>query len=103
MVHLDQRDQLGRPAIRADFVDQKIRPNEIHAYYFDPTTFAFLEERFAADGQPSKYTGPSPAYDAAAAPADDPEELSGAGFADVISSATVVDQLPTLPADCRQG
>jgi hypothetical protein len=101
ILHLDAQDYLQRPAIRADFVDQQIRPGAVHAYYFDPSDFRFLEERFAPNGEPSTHTGPSPAYDAPAGPAADPDVFTGAAFIDVIRSAEVVDHLPTLPADCK--
>lgn len=98
------QDYLGRAAIRADFVDQRIRPDEMHSLYFDPTTFQLLEERFGSTGRPSTYAGPSPAYDAAAT--DGPtqlQELTGPGYVDVMVSEDVVDRLPTLPADCPHG
>jgi hypothetical protein len=101
VVHPDAQDYLQRPAIRADFVDQKIRPGEVHAYYFDPTDFRFLEEQFAHNGQPTTNTGPSPAYESPASQGDDPDVLTGAAFIDVVRSTEVVDHLPTLPSDCK--
>ncbi|MFN2563072.1 MAG: hypothetical protein ABR571_17490 [Jatrophihabitans sp.] len=101
VLHLNAQDYLDRPAIRADFVDQQIRPGEVHAYYFDPTDFRFLEERFAHNGEPSTHTGPSPAYEATTGPGDDPDVFTGAAFVDVIRSVEVVDHLPTLPSDCK--
>jgi hypothetical protein len=100
VVHEDQRDYLGRPAVRADFVDQRIRPGEIQSLYFDPSTFQLLEGRESSNSQPQTYTGPSPAYDAAPEPGDDPDELSGAAFIDVMTSEAVVDTLPTLTQPC---
>jgi hypothetical protein len=102
-VHQGQRDYLGRPAIRADFVDQRIEPGSIRSLYFDPTNFRLVEERDGRSGQPAAYTGPSPAYGADPTErAGSPEQLSGAAFIDIVTTEQTVDALPTLPADCKQ-
>jgi hypothetical protein len=97
-LHEDVTDYLGRPALRADFVDQRIRPGEVQSLYFDPTTFALLEDREGGNGQPSTYDGPSPAYDSTRVPdvATDPEQLTGAAFIDVMTSEKTVDTLPSV-------
>jgi hypothetical protein len=101
-VHRGQRDQMGRPAIRLDFVDQRIRPGEIHSYYFDPTSFRFLEDREGRNSQPTHYTGPSPAYTAApTGPVDDPAHLSGPAFVDVLIVEKTVTHLPRITHGCQ--
>jgi hypothetical protein len=102
LLHENQTDHLGRPAIRADFVDQRIRPGEVHSLYFDPASFRMLEERQGSNGRPTTYTGPSPAYDAAPGPGQDPQVLTGAAFVTVMTSERVVDSLPTVPTDCQR-
>ncbi len=97
VLHQGVPDYLGRPAIRADFVDQAIRPGEVHSYYFDPTTFRFLEESFARNGEPATYDGPSPAYTAHAGPGVDPDRLSGPGFVSVSTHESIVDTRPRCP------
>jgi hypothetical protein len=92
-----QRDYLGRPAIRADFVDQAIRPGEVHSLYFDPATFQLTEERFGSNGEPTSYDGPSPAYTAHAEPGTDPVQLDTPAFVTVMRSEQVVDSVP----DCQ--
>lgn len=100
-LHLDERDYLGRPAIRADFVEQRIRPGEVHAYYFDPSTFQLLEDFDGTNNAPSSYDGPSPAYSAHAdGTADDPDQLGGPGLVNVMRSETVLDSLPAEAASC---
>lgn len=102
LLHENQTDHLGRRAIRADFVDQRIRPGQVQSLYFDPTTFRLLEERDGSNGAPTTYNGPSPAYDAAPGPGQDPDALTGAAFLTVMTGEQVVDSLPTIPKDCRR-
>ena len=127
-VFLGQKDYLRRPAIRADFVNQLIRPGEIQSYYFDPTNFRFLQAsrshnsqpapyhgpsraptsaddpkqlRGSHNSQPSTYNGPSPAYTAAApSTADDPEQLR-TDSVDVVIEERMVQTLPAEAASCH--
>lgn len=100
-IHRGQRDYLGRPAIRADFVDQQIRPGEVHALYFDPVSFQLLEEGTWSNGQPSTYNGPSPAYTAHPPAGVDPDQLPPAGFVTVMTTERVINALPAIPPTCR--
>lgn len=102
-VHAGQRDYLDRPALRADFVDQRIRPGEVQSLYFDPTTFQLLEQRDSSAGGSPTYAGPSPAYDAHSTDGPTAADLGGAAFLDVLRTVEAVDQLPAVPAGCRQG
>jgi hypothetical protein len=117
-VHLGQRDYLGRPAIRADFVDQQLRPGEIQSLYFDQSTFQLLEERNGrpdglpasatpstegASGAPVETGGASPAYTAAATDGPSAEQLTGPAYVDLVRTEEPVDKLPPLPADCKNG
>ncbi len=128
-VFLEQKDYLRRPAIRADFVNQLIRPGEIQSYYFDPTDFRFLQASRSHNSQPaatskgpsrapsgaddpeqsrgghknppSTYNSPSPAYTAAApSSADDPEQLRTDGV-DVVIDERMVQKLPAEAASCH--
>jgi hypothetical protein len=101
VVHENDQDYLGRPAIRADFVDQRNRPGEIQSLYFDPTRFQLLEERSGSNSQPQTYNGPSGPYEAQPPPGDTPQELTGAAYVDVMTSETIVDKLPTIPPNCN--
>ena len=101
-VHENTVDYLGRKAIRADFVDQQIRPGEIQSLYFDPVTFQFLEERDGSLGSPG-HAGPSPAYTAHAASTGTPVELTGRASLDVMQTEVTLDTLPPLPAGCTKG
>jgi hypothetical protein len=101
-IHTGKRDYLDRPALRADFVDQRIRPGEIHSYYFDPATFAFLEERDGHNGQPSTYNAGSPGYNAPAPPRNPADDvISGAANIDIMTSEKIVTTLPTMPSRCK--
>lgn len=101
-IFLGQKDYLRRPAIRADFVNQRIRPGEVQSYYFDPTNFRFLQGSGSHNSQPSTYSGPSPAYTAAApSSADDPEQLSRTDGVDVIIEERMVQTLPAKAASCH--
>lgn len=101
-VHTGERDYLGRAAIRADFVDQRIEPGVVESMFFDPTSFRLLEERTGSNGQPTRYTGPSPAYDAApTGPATAPGPLEGTAYLNVITGERVVGKLPKLPSNCH--
>jgi hypothetical protein len=118
-VHLGQRDYLGRPAIRADFVDQQIQPDEIESLYFDPSTFQVLEERSGRPGglaasasatsagatdNPMEHSGgASPAYSAAATDGPSAEELTGPAYVDLVRTEEPADKLPALPSDCKNG
>jgi hypothetical protein len=102
-IHENVQDYLGRPALRADFVNQEIRPGEVESLYFDPTSFQLTESRDGSNSAPSTYNGPSPAYEAPApapASADDPDGLTGAGFVEVMQSESVLDVLPSVPTGC---
>lgn len=100
-VFLGQKDYLGRPAIRADFVDQQIRPGEINSYYFDPTNFRFLEKSASRNSQSTAYAGPSPAYTAAApSNADDPERLRHTVSVDVVVEERMMRTLPAEAKSC---
>lgn len=100
-VFLGQKDYLGRPAIRADFVDQRLRPSEVDSYYFDPTNFRFLEHRTSRNSQPTTYNGPSPAYTAAApSNADDPRQLRRTLGVDVVVEERMVRTLPAEAMHC---
>jgi hypothetical protein len=102
LVHLNQRDYLGRPAIRADFVNQRIRAGEIHSLYFDPTTFALLEERQGHNGHSTAEPTASPGYNQPALRRDvNDDVISGAAFVDVMITEKVVSTLPTVPAKCE--
>jgi hypothetical protein len=104
ILHRDVTDYLNRPAIRADFVNQAIRPGEIQSLYFDPTTFQLLEQRTGHNDQPRTYSGPSPAYDAPApGEADDPQALTGAAMVSVMTQEKTVDKLPTVPGCVTSG
>ncbi|HEU5007456.1 MAG TPA: hypothetical protein VFT67_10805 [Jatrophihabitantaceae bacterium] len=104
IVRQDDTDYLGRPAIRADFANQSIRPGEIQSLYFDPTTFQLLEKRNGRNDQPTTYNGPSPAYNAPApGNADDPETLAGPAFVAVMTKEKAVDKLPTVPGCVTSG
>lgn len=122
-LHEQDTDQLGRPAIRADFVDATNRPGETSSLYFDPQTFQLLEERHA-NGPQALTTGPSPAngvatsaaadpaaadpYSATPSPAwtssgpkpDTPAELSGPAIVAVMTDEKVVDALPAEAQAC---
>jgi hypothetical protein len=117
-VHLDQRDFLDRPAIRADFVDQRIRPDEIQSLYFDPSTFQLLEQRdglppgmqasasptiMHGSDPPPKGAAASPPYTSAATDGPSAEALTGPAYVDLVQTEEVVDELPNLPADCKHG
>ncbi len=103
LVHLNQRDYLDRPAIRADFVDQRIRAGEIHSLYFDPTTFALLEERQGSNGQSTAEPTSSPGYNQPAPRRDlSTDVISGPAFVDVMVTDKVVGKLPTIPANCAR-
>ena len=100
-LHYNQQDIRGRSALRLDFVNQRIRPNDVHSLYFDPTTYQMLEEREGSNGQPATYNGPSPGYDDPAPAADAPDELPpGPAYVDVMTSEQVVDQLPPSAQGC---
>jgi hypothetical protein len=97
-LHRDARDYLGRPALRLDFVDQAIRPGGVHAYFFSPRTYQFLEESFSENGQPTAFPSASPAYDSPApSTGDDPAALTGTSYVEVmIAEKTVAaDQVPS--------
>ncbi|HEY8302293.1 MAG TPA: hypothetical protein VIG48_10365 [Jatrophihabitans sp.] len=96
ILHEGSRDHLDRPAIRADFVNQAIRPGDVQSLYFDPTTFALLAQSEGPNGAPTGYDGPSPAYRAPApGAAVDPDRLpAGPGYVTVIAREHVVDSLP---------
>lgn len=49
-------------------MNQRIRPGEIHSYYFGPVTFDMLEERDGSNGQPITQNAASPTYGAPAPP-----------------------------------
>lgn len=101
-VFLGQEDYLRRPAIRADFVNQRIRPGEIQSYYFDPTNFRFLQGSISHNSQPSTYNGPSPAYTAAApSNADDPEQLRRTDGVDLVVEERMLQTLPAEAASCH--
>lgn len=99
--HDGSTDYLGRAAIRLDFVDQAIRPDEVQSLYFDPSTYQLLEERDGSDGQPSSYGGPSPSYDHSAAQANTPDELTGPAFLGVMYEEKVVDSISADPSTCH--
>ena len=101
-VFLRQHDYLQRPAIRADFVDQRIRPGEIHSYFFDPTSFRFLEESNSQNSQPSTYNRPTPGYTAAApSTADDPTQLHRTGYVGVaVVEESLLPKLPGVATTC---
>lgn len=98
-VHPDVRDFLGRPAVRADFVDQDNRPGELASLYFDATTFQLLAERNGTSGKPA---GPvaSRSYDATARPDATAQELTGPATLVVMTVEKVVDALPKKLAKC---
>jgi len=96
-LHEGDRDFLGRAAVRADFVDQRIRPNEVQSLYFDATTFRYLEERSGTNGEPSRYAGPSPAYNGHGQTGVDPEQLSYPASIALVRSETVVDKARACP------
>lgn len=107
VVHENAQDYLGRPAVRADFVDERKRPGEIASLYFDPTTFQLLEQRSGNTSQrnasqPKAQNFPSAPYDAPPASGDSPDDLTGAAYVDVMTSEKVVDKLPTIPPNCRK-
>jgi hypothetical protein len=97
VLHEGVQDYLGRPAIRADFVNQAIRPGTVESLFFDPHTFAMLEQSTLSNGQPTRYSGPSPAYTSHAGPGVDPDQLSGPGFVEVVSRDSIVNS----KAECR--
>jgi hypothetical protein len=100
-VFLGQLDYLRRSAIRVDFVDQRIRPGEIHSYYFNPTTFRFLEESTSRNGQASTYNHPTPGYRAPApTSADDPEQLRRTLGVDVVIEEKMLQTLPAEATSC---
>jgi hypothetical protein len=95
-VHPGAHDFLGRPAVRADFVDQQNRPGELASLYFDPATYQLLEERYGSSGGSTvPPAGPSQPYDATPAPEPGTgPDLSGAATARVMTAERVVDTLP---------
>lgn len=97
VLHEGVPDVLGRPTIRADFVNQAIRPGEVQSLFFDPRTFAVVEQGEFSNGQPSTYSGPSPAYTAHAGAGVDPDQLSRPWYVEVVSHIAVVDALPACP------
>lgn len=97
-LHRSDRDALGRPALRLDFVDQRIRPGEVQSLYFDPAAFHLVEERDGTNGEPQRYTGPSPAYTGHGQTGRDPERLAGPGDATVVRKQAVVT---SVPKDCH--
>jgi len=97
-LHERDRDALGRPALRLDFVDQRIRPNEVQSLYFDPIAFHLVEERDGSNGEPGRYTGPSPAYTGHGQTGRDPEQLPEPGAATVLKTSAVVKK---VPKDCH--
>lgn len=100
-VFLGQKDYLRRPAIRVDFVDQRIRPGEIQSYYFDPTNFRFLGASTSHNSQPTTYNHPTPGYSAAApSSADDPEQLHRTGYVDVVVEERMLQTLPGEATSC---
>lgn len=103
IVHPDVTDYLNRPAIRADFVDQRTRPGQIQSLYFDPTTFQLLEQRTGSTDRANTYSGPSPAYNATAPTSTDPTTLSGAALVVVMTTEKTVDKLPTVPGCVTSG
>jgi hypothetical protein len=94
-VHDNTQDDLGRPAVRIDFVDQRISPGHVHALYLEPGTFKVLEDGDSPNGAPTHYAGPTPAY-GAPPPGNgvDPERLPGPRFATIVTSENVVDTIP---------
>jgi len=99
-IHPDQQDYLGRPAIRADFVDERNRPGEVQSMYFDPNTYQLLEERDAASSQSIPAGQPSPGYDEPPSGAGTPAQLTGAAYLNVMVEERVVDSIPFDPAHC---
>jgi hypothetical protein len=97
VLHDGVQDYLGRPAIRADFVNQAIRPGVVESLFFDPTTFAMVEQGDLSNGQPTNYNGPSPAYTSHAGPGVDPDQLGGPGFVSVVTHDSIVDSMPGCP------
>lgn len=102
LLHHDVHDQLGRLALRADFVDQQIRPGEVHSLFFSPTDFRLLEERLGSNGAPSRYAGPSPAYTHAATRGRDSTTLTGKAYAETHSGDRVVKHLPASLRSCKK-
>lgn len=94
ILHRNALDQLGRPALRLDFVDQQIRPGEVHSLFFSPTDFRLVEERFGSNGAPNRYTGPSPAYTHSASTGVDPQTLMGKAYVETHAGDRVVRTLP---------
>jgi hypothetical protein len=93
-VHENTQDALGRPAVRVDFVDQRIRPGHVHALYLEPGTFTFLEDRDSANGAPTHYSGPSPAYGAPAPGSGvDPERLPEPSYVTIVMNETLTGTL----------
>lgn len=100
-VHRNVHDVLGRPAVRADFVDQQKRPGAVASLYFDRATFQLLEERDGSNGEPSDPGGPSVAYTRPPIAGDTPAQLSGPANVDVMTSERVVDHLPDRLGTCH--
>ncbi|MGI8679165.1 MAG: hypothetical protein ACR2LX_10840 [Jatrophihabitans sp.] len=100
-IHEGVRDVLGRPAVRADFVDQKNRPGELDSLYFDPATFQLLAERNGSSGGPSDpHAYQSTSYGAMGAPANTQQQLVGPNNANVMTSEKVVGSLPSSVRNC---
>jgi hypothetical protein len=100
ILHRNALDQLGRPALRLDFVDQQIRPGEVHSLFFSPTDFRLVEERFGSNGAPKRYTGPSPAYTHSASTGVDPQALTGKAYVETHTGDRLVHKLPSSLHTC---
>jgi hypothetical protein len=99
-LHEGALDYLGRPAVRLDFVDQRIRPGEVSSLYFSSTSFRLLEERTGRNGKPSTYSGPSPAYGEHGQVGRDPRRLSYPASITLTRTEQVVGK---APRNCGHG